>query len=487
MGRRMNLNSLPAVERSVLVNLILDYLTDAVVSAHNTITHNDIHIFTGHRAYIEGLEAFLSSRGASRFVPLPKWNPANPIPNEFNVVRPQDNGTARAPLQNLNPNRPMPSQFAFPAVCSFTNGDDLGNAVNPWHGGVHGAVGGTFGSFPIASAAPIFWCWHAFVDDIYHDWQQCSGWSDVKAVPGWFGSQDQGADIAIRDINGNGRPDLVVFHIDNPGGENHGYYRLGWNLDTAGNVTGGWSNVKLVPGWFGAEDQGAGIALFDINGNGRPDLVVFHVDNPGGENHGYYRIGWNLSTTGNVTSGWSDIKAVPGWFGAENQGAAIALADINGNGRPDLIIFHIDNPGGENHGYYRIGWNLDTNGNVTGGWSNIKPIPGWFGAEDQGAGIALVDINGNGRPDLVVFHLDNPGGENHGYYRIGWNLSIAGNVTGWSDINLVRGWFGAENQGAGLALADINGDGRRDLVVFHVDNPAGENHGYYRIGWRLSP
>jgi hypothetical protein len=81
-----------------------------------------------------------------------------------------------------------------------------------------------------------------------------------------------------------------VFHLDNPGGENHGHYRIGWNLDSAGNVTGGWSPIVGLPGWFGAEDQGAGVALADINGTGRQDLVVFHVDNPGGENHGYYRV-----------------------------------------------------------------------------------------------------------------------------------------------------------------------------------------------------
>lgn len=45
-----------------------------------------------------------------------------------------------------------------------------------------------------------------------------------------------------------------------------------------------WNNSWLIPGWFGAEDHGAGIALGDIDGSGRPDLVVFHVDNPGGEN-----------------------------------------------------------------------------------------------------------------------------------------------------------------------------------------------------------
>jgi hypothetical protein len=304
----------------------------------------------------------------------------------------------------------------------------------------------------------------------------------TRAVPGWFGWEDQGADIAIADISGNGRPDLVVFHVDNPGGDNHGYYRIGWNLDRFGRVTGGWSAVMPVPGWFGWENQGAGIAITDINGNGRPDLVVFHVDNPSGDNHGYYRIGWNLDTAGNVSGGWSGVHPVPGWFGWENQGAGIAVWDINNSGRKDLVVFHLDNPGGDNHGYYRIGWNLDNAGNVSGGWSGVTAVPGWFGWENQGAGIAIADINRNGRPDLLVFHLDNPGGENHGYYRVGSNLDLAGNVTGgWGPIVALPGWFGAEDQGAGVALADINGTGRQDLVVFHVDNPGGDNHGYYRV------
>jgi hypothetical protein len=304
----------------------------------------------------------------------------------------------------------------------------------------------------------------------------------IRAVPGWFGAEDQGADIAVTDINGNGRPDLVVLHVDNPGGENHGYYRIGCDLDAYGNVTAGWTDVKPVPGWFGAEDQGAGIATADINGNGRPDLVIFHVDNPAGDNHGYYRVGWNLDAGGNVTGGWSPVLAVPGWFGWENQGAGIAIADISRNGRPDLVVFHLDNPGGDNHGYYRIGWNLDAAGNVTGGWSPVMAIPGWFGWENQGAGIAIADIDRNGSLDLLVFHVDNPGGENHGYYRIGKSLNTAGVVTGgWDAITAVPGWFGAEDQGAGVALTDIDGNGLSDLIVFHVDNPGGENHGYYRV------
>jgi flagellar basal body rod protein FlgC len=311
-------------------------------------------------------------------------------------------------------------------------------------------------------------------------------WDSPRLIPGWFGAENQEGDIAVADISKNGRQDLLVFHIDNPGGQNHGYYRIGWNLDNSGNALS-WSPVKLVPGWFGAEDQGAGVALADINANGTVDLLVFHIDNPNGDNHGYYRIGWNLNTAGDPSGGWSAIKAVPGWFGAENQGAGVALADINGNGSQDLVVYHIDNPGGENHGYYRIGWNLNAAGDVAGGWSAIKPIPGWFGSENQGGGIAIADLDGDGRPELIVFHVDNPSGVNHGYYRIGWRLNAAGDVTGgWSEVRAIPGWFGSESQGGGVAVKDIDGNGRKDLIIYQIDNPAGENHGYYRIGWNLS-
>jgi len=302
-------------------------------------------------------------------------------------------------------------------------------------------------------------------------------WTNRKIVPGWFGAENQGAGIAIADISGNGQPDLVVFHVDNPGGENHGYYRIGWNLDANANVMGGWSNIKSVPGWFGAEDQGAGIAIADISGNGQPDLVVFHVDNPGGENHGYYRIGWNLDANGDVTGGWSNIKSVPGWFGAENQGADIAVVDISRNGQYDLVVFHIDNPGGENFGYYRIGWNLDANGDVTGGWSNIKSVPGWFGAENQGAAIAAFLYYGDNC--LVVAHIDNPGGENKAYFRISAINQNGDSIAGWTNPIQMPAPIGWETQGVAVATGYIAGYYKPDLVTFFIDNSVGENHGWY--------
>jgi hypothetical protein len=92
-----------------------------------------------------------------------------------------------------------------------------------------------------------------------------------------------------------------------------------------------------IPDWFSWENQGAGSAVADLNGDGRPELIVFQIDSPAGQNQGCYRVGWNLNEAGNVTAGWSPWIAVSDWFPWENQGSDITVADLDGNGRLFII------------------------------------------------------------------------------------------------------------------------------------------------------
>src|SRR3984893_9552288 len=115
------------------------------------------------------------------------------------------------------------------------------------------------------------------------------------------------------------------------------------------------------------------------------------------------------------------------------------------------------------------------------------PIPDWFSFENQGAGVAIADLSGTGKSDLVAFMVDAGPGQNRGVYRVGRHLAAAGHPTGcWTPWIDVPDWFSFENQGASIAVADIDRDGKQDLVVFMIDHPGGQaNSAFYRVGKAL--
>ena len=298
-------------------------------------------------------------------------------------------------------------------------------------------------------------------------------------IPDWFSFDNQGAGIAVADLAGAGAPDLVVLAVDNPGGQNRGVYRVGRGLNAAGVVTGAWTEWIDVPDWFSFENQGAGVAVADVDKDGRQDLFVFMIDNPGGKNQGYYRVGKGLNAAGVVEGGWGPWIPVPDWFSFENQHGAIALADLDGDGDLELIVFMIDNPGQVNRGVYRIGRKLDAAGNVTGGWTGWIDVPGWFSWENQGAGVAVVPRQGQARPDLVVFQIDAAVEQNQAFLTVGKQLNRDGQVQAWSPWHGVPSWFSWENQGAGVAALRQGNEAK--LAVLLVDNPPQQNAGLYRV------
>jgi hypothetical protein len=69
----------------------------------------------------------------------------------------------------------------------------------------------------------------------------------------------------------------------------------------------------------------------------------------------------------------TDFRAVPDWLSWENQDTGIAVTDLDGDGRPDLIVLRVDAPVGKNEGYYRVGRSLGDAGEVTDGC----PVSSW--------------------------------------------------------------------------------------------------------------
>jgi len=294
-----------------------------------------------------------------------------------------------------------------------------------------------------------------------------------------FGSNTQYGGIGMGDINGNDTPDLVVFHIDNPEGDNTGFYRIGWDVDQNG-LPESWKNQAPIPGWWGDSSGGGGITVAYIDDNDTPDLVVFHIDDPEGPNTGHYRIGWDVDQDGIVAS-WTGTTEIPGWWGDSSGGGGITVAYIDDNDTPDLVVFHIDDPEGDNTGHYRIGWDVDQDG-IVASWTGTTEIPGWWGSTSAGGGIDVAYIDDNDTPDLVVFHIDDPEGPNTGHYRIGWDVDQDGIVASWVNPMGIPFSWGDDNEGGGVAVGDINNNGIPDLNIFNIESPTGTNYGWYRIG-----
>ena len=183
-----------------------------------------------------------------------------------------------------------------------------------------------------------------------------------------------------------------------------------------------------------------------------------------------------------VAESWSSMKT-KGGLGSSNDGGGVAFGDINDNGKLDMILMGIDDPSGPNKFWYWIGWDLNSDGEPTR-WSSKKEKKG-LGSYNDGGGVALADLDGNGKLDLVLMGIDDPSGSNKFWYFVGWNLNSDGAPSSWSEVVKVDG-VGHSQEGGGVAIADINRDGKLDLLMMGVDDPSGPNEFRYRIGWGVS-
>ncbi len=209
---RKNLNDLSPAARLELVNLMKEYITKDVIEnhcsslsdGHSMDIHNDDNFLPFHRCYIEALEDFLIRKGHSEYVPLPSWPPNTPVPTEFRTVDPDcasavcdigvsgNTTTNCATPTNWNPNIARPSYLSLPIktganndLCDFiVEGNSQTsitrilegqspNIVNSnYHNSVHSNMSGAMGYFTSPSL-PLFWCFHAYVDDVWKEYQ-CS-------------------------------------------------------------------------------------------------------------------------------------------------------------------------------------------------------------------------------------------------------------------------------------------------------------------------
>ncbi len=396
---------------------------------------------------------------------------------------------------------------------------------------------------------------------------QAPGWKRYNQfVPSIAFAQDKKDAIPLQfvDLNGDGLADLIGYHVDNNGVETktaklntangwvedprlalpdgaplsrskagitgmlvdvtgHGVpdfmYAYGGTRIFRKNVPGNsdtvWVNDPALsyapPEDFAADDLGdLGVRFFDVNGDGRVDLIVSRREADGSLHRAVYLntgTGWALDTSGRFLPPVPFVSRYAGDVGYETPGAGSAyyrdlrvqLMDITGNGLLSIVFWYRFNPnpfGEVNRGCLNVAIDnpastpaqplpkippkIPVLGNCAGvflntgnGWQALPqemlpPIAFDIDLTDKGTQIDFVDLNGDGLIDIVPSHR--VGGQN--IYGVYLNKG-----PGWLDPNdpvakayqLPVDALSNSSKGGGYRLVDLNGDGLIDLVFARPD------------------
>lgn len=238
-------------------------------------------------------------------------------------------------------------------------------------------------------------------------------------------SYSSGADlansVAVGDVNGDGYPDIVVVNPCNNPNCFSGYNGIGQIGVLLGNGDGTFQDAEVYNS--GGYDAYA-VALGDVNGDGYQDVVVTNLY---GDPDAY--LNGNVS----ILAGSCCGLYPPASYDAGGFPEGVAIADLNGDGHPDIIL----TPG------YGVGvmlWN-------GGGFQPVVIYPaGWP------ISVAVADVNGDGKPDII--------GVDESSYAVD---VLLGNGDGTFQLPLA--YPTVIDHPISVAVADLNGDGKPDIVV----------------------
>lgn len=330
----------------------------------------------------------------------------------------------------------------------------------------------------------------AYIDNYIKSKEVCSislypSTTGTRQVSG-LGHINQGAGVAIGDIDKNGRPDMILMGIDNPKGKNNFWYKVLYDIDENGYYSKESSILSIsAEGW---ENSGGDIALCDLNNNGILDMVLLCTDKPttAGRAYRWYYVAYDLKPDGHYNS-LSSLNTVEelGFF---YDGAGIDICDINKNGTPDLLMMVYDAPEGENSFRYQIAFDLQSNGNYLS-LSPVYEVPG-LGHDGDGAGVAVGDIDNNGTLDILFMALDAPSGKDKFVYEILPDIDKYGNSYA-KPIYTPRFPDSLSpcdtGQGAACSLYDLDNNGFLDAIFVAIENIKGKSNSWkYVTGHNLN-
>ena len=222
-------------------------------------------------------------------------------------------------------------------------------------------------------------------------------YSDVTDASG-IDSPDWSTSAAFCDIDADGDLDLYVtaYVRDQPPQACHdavglpdfcgpNTYRGVPDVLYRNNGDGTFDNVSVESGISRVARNGLGVVCFDFNGDGRSDILV--------ANDGEENLLWINRGAGSFHDDALPFGVAVNLFGDAEAGMGIALGDVDGDGRLDVLMTHLDQ---ETHTLYRA--------NAGGGMTDASAVSGMgvVSMTHTGFGTEFFDADQDGDLDIAV-------------------------------------------------------------------------------------
>ena len=278
-----------------------------------------------------------------------------------------------------------------------------------------------------------------------------------------------GSGCAFLDYDGDGWQDILLINgMDWPG---HRAQRSTLQL-YRNNRNGTFSDVTHAAGLDGTEIYGMGVAVGDYNNDGFPDILITGV--------GQNRL---FRNTGKGT--FVDVTRSSGLAGRTGLSTSALWLDYDRDGRLDLFVCNyvkwsqehdvFCSLDGKHKSYctpeaYRgeTCWLFHNRGNGT--LEDVTATSGIFDSSSKSLGVAMLDYDQDGWPDLIVANDTQPNklyrnNRNGTFKEVGVESGIAFSTDGKA------------RAGMGVDVADFNNSGAAGIAITNFDN---EMVGLYR-------